>query len=342
MRSMEIAFSLGGASLSFRDQLALAQEAEANGFDAIGAGDMANETFALHGALAVTTTRVKLVSTIATWTRSPATMANGATTLAQLSGGRFTLGLGPAPQRWIEEHHGQQFTPAVGRFREYVQAVRACLEASTEHPTAFDGKHFPTHGYTNWNVPYPGRVPIVTAATRARMTELAGEVADGLMVNIMHPVSWIRTEGRELVEKGMARAGRTGVPFTMGAGRFAGIDDDREAAYDICRWQLARYFEVPYLRALLEPLGFEQEMEIGEKAYHAGDFAGAVAAVSDRMVDEIALAGTPDEVRAKLGEYEGALDWVSLYGGVEGDQARSGRNTRHLVELFAPTRTAVG
>lgn len=328
---MEIAFSVGGASLSFRDQLAFVVEAEQNGFDAIGAGDMANETFALHGAMAVMTTRVKLISTIATWTRSPATMANGATTLAQLSGGRFTLGLGPAPQKWIEQHHGQQFTPAVGRFREYVQAVRACLEASPENPTAFEGRYFPTHGYTNWNVQYPGKVPIVTAATRSRMTELAGEVADGLMVNIMHPISWIRTEGRALVEAGMARAGR-----------FCGIDDDREAAYDICRWQLARYFEVPYLRALLEPLGFEQEMEIGEKAYHEGDFAGAVAAVSDRMVDEIAVAGTRDEVREKLRAYDGTLDWMSLYGGVEGDEERTGRNTRRLVELFAPTRTVVG
>jgi len=338
---MEIAFSLGGASMSFRDQLALAHEAEANGFDAIGAGDMANETFALHGAIAATTTRIKLISTIATWTRSPATMANGATTLAQLSDGRFTLGLGPAPQKWIEQHHGQQFTPAVVRFREYVQAVRACLEATPENPTAFGGKYFPTHGYTNWNVQYPGKVPIVTAATRDRMTELAGEVADGLMVNIMHPVSWIRTQGKALVEKGMERADRVGAPFTMGAGRFVGIHEDRAAAYDMCRWQLARYFEVPYLRALLEPLGFEQEMEIGEKAYHAGDFASAVAAVSDRMVDEIALAGTPDEVRAKIGEYEGALDWMSLYGGVEGDAARTGRNQRALVELLASTRTTI-
>ncbi|MFP3435453.1 hypothetical protein SB781_37470, partial [Paraburkholderia sp. SIMBA_061] len=72
------------------------------------------------------------------------------------------------------------------------------------------------------------------------MTELAGEVADGLMVNIMHPISWIRTEGRALVEAGMARADRVGAPFSTGAGRFVGIDDDRAAAYDLCRWQLAR------------------------------------------------------------------------------------------------------
>lgn len=140
----------------------------------------------------------------------------------------------------------------------------------------------------------------------------------------------------------MARAGRVGAPFTVGAGRFCGIDDDREAAYDVCRWQLARYFEVPYFRALLEPLGFEQEMEVGEKAYREGDFAGAVAAVSDRMVDEIALAGTREEVREKLRGYEGTLDWLSLYGGVEGDAVRTGRNTRRLVELLAPARVAVG
>jgi len=334
---MDIGLSLGGASLSFRDQVDLAVEAEANGFDLVAVGDSGGETFALHGALAMATHRVRMVSSIAIWTRSPATMANGATTLHSLSGGRFTLGVGPAPRAWIEQHHGQEFAPVVPRFRDYLRAVRACLDASSAHPSDFDSDYYPTHGYTNRDVELPSRVDLIMGATQPRMLAMSGEECDGVMVNVMSPLPWIAGEARRLIYS--KRPADT--PFSIGAGRFVGIDEDRSAAYDVCRWQLAWYYRVPYFRGLLEGLGYEAETAVGEAAFHAGDIAGACASITDEMVDAIALAGTPDEVRSKLRDYEGVLDWVSLSGKVDGDAAKQGRTMRHIVELLRPRVTTI-
>lgn len=338
---MDIGLSLGGASLSFRDQVNLAVEAEANGFDLVAVGDSGGETFALHGALAMATHRVRLVSSIAIWTRSPATMANGATTVHSLSAGRFTLGVGPAPRQWIEEQHGQEFTPVVPRFRDYLRAVRACLDASSANPSDVDSPYYPTHGFTNRDVELPSPVRLIMGATQPRMLRMSGEECDGVMVNVMSPLPWITGECRDLIEAGRAASGRDGEPFGVGVGRFVGIDEDREAAYDVCRWQLAWYYRVPYFRGLLEGLGYADEVAVGEAAFHTGDIAAACASISDEMVDAIALAGTPDEVRAKLHDYEGVLDWVSLSGKVDGDPERSGRTMRHIVELLRPRVTTI-
>lgn len=329
---MQIGLSLGGVALSFREQVGVARLAESNGFDAVTAGDMGNETFALMGALAMATTRVRLISTIASWTRSPATMANSAATVADLSGERFSLGLGPSPQQWIEGWHGQDYKPLVPRFADYVRAVRACLAADAAHPTDYQGAFHSSHGFTNWDLPRFG-IPVFTAATQRRMTELAGEVADGVVLNVIHPREWIASKGREFIHAGQQKAGRAGAPFEIGVGRFVSIADDRATAYDTARAQLALYFRVPYFRALLEPIGFEEEMSVGEAAYRSGDFAGAAAAISDRMVDGIALVGTEDDVRGKLREYEGVVDWVTLYAGLEGDVERTAANTRALAGL---------
>ena len=99
-------------------------------------------------------------------------------------------------------------------------------------------------------------------------------------------------------------------------------------AYDQVRRSIAFYFGIPYFRPLLEPFGFGDELDAGEAALARGDREAAAAAVSDRLVDSIGVAGTPDEVLAKLARYRQYVDWVTvscslnLPGDVAGGQAR--------------------
>ena len=336
---LEIGLGLNSAGRELRTLVDLAVQAESAGFDIVSAGDSGTETFAIMGAIAVSTTRIQMISGIAGWSRSPATMAHAASTVSNLSGGRFTLGIGPTPKMWVNGWHGLEFDPVIPRMREYLIAVRAALDATSDRPTDVDGEYFPTHGYANWDIDLPTPVPVALGVTQRRMTELAGEVCDGVMMNSIIPRQWIEEFGNGYLatgqaRSGQARAGREGAPFTKEISRFVGIDDDRAHAYDLCRAQLSFYFEIPYFRSILEPFGFDEELAAGEKAILEGDRAGRIAAVSDRMVEEIGIAGTPDEVLEKLTQYEGLVDSVVLHGALTLDGDVAQRNIQRIIQTF--------
>ncbi|GAA1391313.1 LLM class flavin-dependent oxidoreductase [Pseudonocardia kongjuensis] len=336
-RPIGLGLALGRASARFADQLELARRAEEAGFDLVSVGDNGVETFAMAGALAAATSRIRLASSIAGWSRSPATMAHAASTVQNLSDGRFVLGIGATPKAWVRDWHGMEFDPVLPRMREYLTALHACLRATPERPTAVDGRYYPTHGYANWDVEMDEVPPVMLGVTLPRMTALAGELCDGVMLNGMVPLEHIAAASRAQLDEGGARRPEGALPgsFGVGAGRFVGVDDDRDAAYDLVRVQLAFYFEIPYLHTLLAGAGFDAELAAGLAAVESGDRAARVAAVSDRMVDAIGIAGTPGEVRDKLKAYEGVLDWVLLSGGMNMDPARAQAHGARILAAFA-------
>jgi alkanesulfonate monooxygenase SsuD/methylene tetrahydromethanopterin reductase-like flavin-dependent oxidoreductase (luciferase family) len=331
---LQLGLGLGRAGKNFTDVVDLAVEAENAGFDVVSAGDSGSETFALMGAVAVKTSTIKMVSSIAGWSRSPATMAHAAATVHNLSAGRFTLGIGPTPKIWVNGWHGMEFDPVIPRMREYLLAVRACLDSSSENPTDLDGTYYPTHGFANWDIELPTPLNVVLGVTQRRMTELAGEVCDGVMINSIHPIDWITQSGDQYLATGRERGGKTDEPFLREISRFVGIHEDREEAFNLCRAQLSFYFEIPYFRTLLEPFGFDEELAAGEKAIADGDNKARIAAVSDRMVEEIGIAGTPDEVVEKLARYEDLVDWLVLYGGLNLDGHLAQGNIRRIIDVF--------
>lgn len=311
-----IGTSVDRGSDSFRDNVELGVRLEKAGFDFIGVGDNGAETFALAGALAVATSTVRITSNIAIWTRSPATMAHASNTVANLAGGRFDLGIGPAPRAWIVEQHGMAYDPLIGRMREYLAAVRACLDATPGNPTKLDGRYFPTHGYNGWGIEVPERVSLHLAATQPQMTSLAAEMSDGVRINSVPPNAWVKEEAPKYISKGLAKRSSDKNDPMVSVARFLGVHPDRETAYDLCRRQISFYFKVPYLRTLLEPYGFEAELDAGEEAVNRGDEKAAVQAVSDRMVDAMAIAGTEGEVREKVAEIGKHVDALALAAGM--------------------------
>ncbi|MBM9468818.1 LLM class flavin-dependent oxidoreductase [Nakamurella leprariae] len=329
---LRVGVSVGGSG-SFRDHVVLAQQAERRGFDLITTGDNGAETFALLGALAVATERVELIASIAGWTRTPATMAHAAATVSALSDGRFTLGLGPTPKAWVEGWHGMEFDPVLPRMKEYVTAVRACLAATPDAPTDVTGQWFSTHGYTNWGMQAPP-TPVALGVTLPRMTELAGEVCDGVMLNSIVPFEAVNTATRDRLDTGRSRGPLADRPLRVGIGRFAGVDDDRDRAYDLCRAQIAFYFQIPYFATVLEPYGFEAEVAAGTAAAAAGDQQAMVAAVSDRLVDALGVAGTPAEARERLQAYAGQVDWVVLAGTMNLPAEMGRAHTARILEVF--------
>ena len=335
---LPVGLSVGLASQPLETTVQLAEEGERAGLDFVSVGDAGVDTFTLLGAIAARTTRIRLMSGIATWSRSPLTMATAAKTVNNLSGGRFLLGIGPMPRTWATQWHGLQYDPVVARMREYLIAVRACLDASVDRPATVPGKYFPVTAYPGHPVTPEVRVPVALAATLPAMTRLAAELTDAVMLNVIQPREQVSGPGPGLIAEGLARAGRSRADIEVGLMRFCAVDEDRATAYDRARRSIAFYFGIPYFRPLLEPWGFNAELDAGEAAVARDDREAAVAAVSDRLVDSVAVAGTPDEVLAKLARYGEYVDWIQVSCGLNLPGEVAGSQARQLAALLGATR----
>jgi alkanesulfonate monooxygenase SsuD/methylene tetrahydromethanopterin reductase-like flavin-dependent oxidoreductase (luciferase family) len=332
-----VGISVGsGTAPALSDSIELAMAADRGGMDIVTTGDTGSETFSLLGAIAARTRDITLMSGVAQWTRTPVTMASAARTIQNLSDGRYWLGIGPMPRAWAEDEHGIPHAPVLGRMRDYVAATRAALAATAHRPTAHEGPYFRTVGYAGRPLTPERPVAIQLAASRSRMTALAAEIADGVMLNAIQPLDWLAGTGAEAIASGLERGGRPRDRFTVGLFRFCGIDEDRAVAYDHARRGVAFYFAIPYFRALLEPFGFTRELDAGEAALARGDADAQVAAVSDELVDAVAIAGTPREVVAKLRRVQEHADYVILSSTHGQSREDAFEQTLRLIATFGP------
>lgn len=307
-----LGIAVGRPNIPLAEALDLAEDAERAGFGIVAAGEGFFENFSLMGALTQRTRVAELVTAVATWTRTPVTTALAAATLTELSGGRWRAGLGAMPRRWNEGWHDIDPSRPVDRMRDFVAAVRAVLAAGPGGTVDHDGPFYRIHGYARPAGQRPVRVPLYVGATRRSMTELAGEVADGVVFNVVHSLAWLREIGAPALQAGLDRAGRKRSDFDIGLLAYCAIDDDEGRAFDLARSALAFYFELPYFAELLRKSGWTEQLERGRAAVARHDAAAAARAVTDDMVDAMAIAGTPRTVRAKLARYEGQVDWVVL------------------------------
>src|SRR5512147_544795 len=159
-----------------------ARRAEDLGYESIWIAETGGpDPFVLAGAVAQVTKRVRIGLAVSpVYIRTPATIAAAAGTVSQLAPGRFILGLGSSSHAIVEGWHGTPFRKPLARVRETVTAVRGMLAGQK---VSLDGKTLRTHGF-RLMVPPPAPVPIYVGALRPAMLELAGEIGDGVAVNL--------------------------------------------------------------------------------------------------------------------------------------------------------------
>jgi alkanesulfonate monooxygenase SsuD/methylene tetrahydromethanopterin reductase-like flavin-dependent oxidoreductase (luciferase family) len=158
------------------------------------------------------------------------------------------------------------------------------------------------------------------AGVNARMVEAAGAVADGLVGHPLFTPEYTRDVVRPALARGAERAGRDRPPPIAGYVTCI-VGDDGDAARAAARGVVAFNSTVSTYRPVLSHHGFDEQADRIRAAWKRGDWAAMAAAVSDEMLDAIALAGTPEEVRSQYQErreglFERALFWTPL-GGLE-------------------------
>jgi probable F420-dependent oxidoreductase len=245
--------------------------------------------------------------------RSPLTLAAEARDLDELSDGRFVLGLGNGTRRMISDWHGlDPASPAV-RMEELVGLVRRLWHMS-EGPIEHDGRFYSVHFRPTGDVaPLAREIPIYTAGVNPRMIETAGRVADGLLGHTLFTTGYIADVVLPAIERGAEHAERDPSSVKVASLIFAATSQDAEQARREVAAQIAFYSSVKTYAPLLETIGFAAEGERIREAFARRDLDAMVDAVSERMIDALAVAGTPQDVRDGLRRYEGLLDHAILY-----------------------------
>jgi probable F420-dependent oxidoreductase len=257
------------------------------------------ESLTVLTAYALATERIRVGSgVVPIYTRTPATLAQTAATIDELSGGRFTLGVGVSHRPVVEFWHGQTIDKPASEMREYVAIVRAILRGENPPPGEKWQSAFRLSGLD----PRP-ELPIYIAALSPLMLRLAGEIADGVILWLCNP-NYIRDEVVPQVRAGRERAGKTLDGFSIVAAVPGGITADRAAAYDAMRTDLLPYFGLPFYRAMLERSGFGEDIAAFDAA--GGEVDGMRAAISDAFLQVLTAIGDEDEVRAGIERYRDA------------------------------------
>lgn len=318
----------------FREAIDHVRYAESRGFEAVWQADsrLVREAVVPLAAFGATTERIRLGSGVVDcWTRNPARLASTFSTLDDLAPGRVILGIGA----WwdpLARKVGVERRRPLAAMREVVTVVRALLADET---VTFDGEHVHLDGVELDYVHQerrPKDVPIYVGATGMKMMELAGEIADGVLLNYLVPPSYGK-RALDALAAGAERAGRSVDDVDRPQLVVCSVDEDRAAALDGARLLVTQYLgQQPHImkasgvpEALLE--------EIGRVLTWPATHEQVVAAsklVPDDVVQLLCAAGSPVECREKVAEYEAnGCTCPVLYP--------LGPDVRLMIDTFAPT-----
>lgn len=303
------------------DAAPLAVRAEEIGYDGLWATETANDPFLQLLLAAAATRRVQVGTAIAVaFPRSPLHLAQTARDLHDYSGGRFILGLGSQVRAHVERRYSAAYDRPVARMRELVLAIRAIWASWQEGATLdFRGDFF-THTlmtpFFSPPVSSHGTPPIFLAAVGPRMTEVAGEVADGVFVHGLTTQRYLTEVALPAVERGLAASGRGRGEFEVCRPVFlvTGADDaERQRADGWVRDKLAFYASTPTYRPVLELHGWaDLQPELAGLA-KAGRWTEMAGLIDDEMLDTFAVVGEMSDIPRLVGErYGGLVDRVSF------------------------------
>ena len=295
--------------------------AEAIGYDAISKNENSHDSFMPLTLAATSTTRALLQTSVAiAFPRSPMVVAYTARDLQDLSQGRFRLGLGTQVKGHIERRFSTTWESPGPRLREYVQALKTIWAAwETGERLDYQGKHYQFSLMTPFFSPGPSEFPpppVFAAAVNAYNCQVAGEVADGLMLHSLTSPEYVRDVVRPALARGAERTGRDPGSIKVTGGGFLITGPSRaslRAAQAEVRQRIAFYASTRTYHSVLAAHGFE---EIGQRLHEMslrGEWAEMGELVSDEMLEAFAVSGEYDEIAGEFWRrYGGLLDEASF------------------------------
>jgi probable F420-dependent oxidoreductase len=315
---MNIDTGIGSNLASIAARTGAAEEA---GLDCLWAAETVNDPFLSLAVAAEHSQRLSIGTAVAiAFARNPMSLAYTANQLQEFSRGRMILGLGSQVRSHIERRFSAQWSRPAARMREFVLALQA-VWASWNDGTRLDFQgDFYTHTLmTPVFAPAPnpfGAPRVFLAAVGELMTEVAGEVADGVITHGVSSPRYLREVTLPALERGLAKSGRTRADVQVTCPGFIAVADNDEKipnARAAMRRHLAYYASTPAYRPVLELHGWGDLQSELYACSKRGAWEAMSGLVDDEMLDMFTIIATPGalagEVRARYG---GLVDRINV------------------------------
>jgi probable F420-dependent oxidoreductase len=261
----------------------LAKRAEAAGYTDLWSGETAGPDGFTPLTLASTCTERMRLGTgiVGVFQRGPALLAQEAASLADASEGRFVLGIGTSSDRIVEGWNGIPFEKPLSKIRETLDFLRPAL-AGERTATRFKLENPPAH-----------QVPIVLAALRGKMLQLAVERADGAFTN------FLPLDGLPQVVEGVKGAPE-GFELLC---RFFLLPGSREEVEPLARFMFSSYITVPVYTEFYRWLGWGEKIQPMLDAWDARDREKAAAEAPWEAIEQMFIFGSPEEMKDRVEQF---------------------------------------
>ena len=292
---------------------AAARAIEAAGYDGIFTFEGPHDAMFPLLLAAEHTERVQLTTAVViAFARNPMTLAQTAYDLQLASRGPFNLGLGTQIKPHIEKRFSMEWSKPAARMREMVLAIRAIWASWHEGAKLDFHGDFYTHTLMTpfFNPgPSPYGVPrIVLGGVGPRMTEVAGEVADGFMIHPFSTEKFMRETTIPALERGLATSGRKRSDLEISFPSMvivAETEEELASGRNAMRPRLAFYGSTPAYKVVLETHGWGELQPELNRLSKTGDWATMSALITDEIVDTFAVSGTPEQIAPRMQERYG-------------------------------------
>jgi probable F420-dependent oxidoreductase len=310
----------GGVGWELDTVGAQAQELEEMGYSGVMTAETSHDPFFPLLVAAQNTERVDLMTSIAVaFARSPMILANIGHDLNAASKGRFILGLGSQIKPHITKRFSMPWSSPAARMREFILAMRAIwANWHTGEPLAFTGKFYNhtlmTPFFTPTNNEF-GAPRVSLAAVGPMMTEVAGEVADGIIIHAFTTEKYLRETTLPALERGFAKSGRKREDFEISYPVFVVTgksEEEIEETKKATKQQIAFYGSTPAYKPVLDSIGAGELQGDLNAMSKQGRWEEMGGLIDESMLSQFAVVGEPGTIAGQiLDRYGDIIDRTS-------------------------------
>jgi 5,10-methylenetetrahydromethanopterin reductase len=338
MAQGRVGYALGyGKFTNVKEMAEVMEQAEERGFEMAFFSEtieLMRDSVSSLAAIGLVTKNLKLGTTQIVRLRGPVVMAQSLATLDELTGGRMTIAPGACTKSHARVHAIRQDVGATPTevLRDYVESIRLLLKGEK---CSYHGKYvtFDNVGL-GWK-PIRSNIPIYLPATATVGLRLAGEIADGVVLNAVCSPEYT-VNALKIVKESAEKVGRDLSKFEVAQIINCSVEDDHKKALDAVRWEVATkldpvqisFIAAPKMR-VGEPYIRGEDIPLFEKAHAEGGMDALIKAIPDSYVEGMTASGTPDEVRKRVQQYRDAGVQIPLL------RPAAAHQTQRLLDLFA-------
>jgi len=294
---------------------------EAAGYDTLMTAETAHDAFVRAAVMAEHTAKAEIMTSIAVaFARTPMLLAMAGHDLNALSRGRFAMGIGSQVKAHVARRFSMPWSHPAARMREMIAATQAIWDCWYDgKPLKFEGAFYNhtlmTPYFTPTDTEY-GRPTIHLAAVGELMTQVAGELADGMICHSFTTERYLREVTLPTLKTSLMKRGRERRHFELTYAPFVAVGDseaDRAESVREVKSQIAFYGSTPSYRGVLDLHGWGALHEALNRLSKRGEWERMTSLIDDEVLDSFAVVGPADRVISEIGRrYGGLIDRLGV------------------------------